>query len=360
MLLMIVAFAGLIVALVFFVTGRDIVIAIEETKLYTLNNAYDDTEIGMGSLWRFAGYQTLHSLEEKSAEWEWEKGITYEFVEQQISDGLANFVIENVKDQELDINRADVKLSKFTGSSKITETVEILGTQNVEIDFFEGNTKTELKTSSVIPLSLKKMIDNGNKLGEVPKQVDSGFVPIPRYAPEDSRITYLNNIETPFSPLSEFILSITDVHTKDLTLEASDDRTGLSLVYVIETTLLGEELPYFDGTFTNKQFTLPVSVEGGYKVLDCSQNEGLFTLLRPDDMLCHEGIIYTCGTDLSGSSLESGQQAGSGYACILTNFELGGSSFDTYQFCAASEIHNIPECCNAFGRTYDGQSDVCV
>lgn len=334
MVLAVIAFSALLITLIISSTGRTIVLAQEESKLFTVNNIYDNTELSLRTFWKITGTQALFALDRESSAWEWpvEEG----FVEERLKE-ITNVLLN----REMEIDRAVLKIGQAEPFFHVVDgRVNLSAKHDIIIAYFEVDSRPIMNINISIKSLLKKMIQRGNEFARAEIQ-------LPQYRQSDRKKGYETRIENSFSqgilPIKDDELVVTFLPA-DAELKAAPDKSGL-ILHLLQLVKFEEKKAneYYDGVaFVKKPLSLTAKFEKELQVLSCPP-ESLYSLLSSRDMLCSRGAIYTCGSFIE--NIGSNQL---GFRALVGRYACTGS-----YFCTASEKDGDPLCCTAFGGTPD-------
>ena len=322
-----IAFSGLLVALIIFNSGRDVAVALEELKLYHVRNALTAAEISQNAFWKVAGSQALLGVAKESETWDW-AAVDRAFVEGRLAEAVKSID----KPKPLQIDRSDVNIEHVSAKFVISDSlVSLDAVDKVSALFLQAHAFNDVVTSASISTVFGKMVDIGSAIGNV------GFA-FMRYVPGMStRLSYESTAE---ALLNGYASRFATPDVKVTALESSASlvpspgAAGLSLAYTVKALVEEKKYGrYFDGTsFVTAPMYLNVRTQGSQDVLSCTSFNGLFMLNTNGDGLCYANTLYTCG---QGWTTDTARV--SDYACA------------GYYFCASNEKDSSPPCCSAFG-----------
>lgn len=324
-----IAFSGLLVALIIFNSGRDVAVALEEMKLYHVRNALTASEISLNAFWKVALSQALLDVAKESETWGW-ASVDRVFVEGRLVEAAKK--IEKWKPFKID--RSEVTIESATTKFTIGDSsVSLEATDKTTASFMQAHAFNDITTSVSISTLFGKMVDIGSDIGKVGSKLP--FMP---YMPGvNTQPSYESTAEALLnSYASRFAAPDVNVNVVDnsASLGPSPGAAGLALSFAVRALVEEKKYGrYLDGmTFFEMPMYLNVKTQSSQDVLSCSSFDGLFMLNTNGDALCHENALYTCGQSWSTDTARV-----SDYACA------------GYYFCTSGEKDDSPSCCSAFG-----------
>ncbi|MBI4018707.1 MAG: hypothetical protein HY364_00450 [Candidatus Aenigmarchaeota archaeon] len=348
MTIMVVGFSVILVVFIITSTGRQIFMAQEEAKLYTVNNVYWAANRSLDAFWKIAAPESVFLLAKESASWDWKSGVTKEFVQERLSQNAKSLLPE----RSLDINRIILNLNGINPEFEILDDrVNLHAKGTIGINFFESSARASFLREYSVAVLLPLMIEKGNTV----ERTVTETIAARQYSTSDmSSRAYedevRNRIISAIARLSGGNVD-TNVESISTSIEAAEGQKGIDLRYAVDSVVTDKGVlnRHFDDIqFVEARFTLPVRSTGTSIALNCASSAGRYNIQRIGDAICSGGQIYTCGTSLAaiGENMVSGGIYGN-YACT-------GS-----YFCDRSEKEGSQTCCHAFGGTW-AEIEICA
>ncbi|MBS3054749.1 MAG: hypothetical protein J4431_04385 [Candidatus Aenigmarchaeota archaeon] len=348
MTIMVVGFSVILVVFILTSTGRQIFMAQEEAKLYTVNNAYWAANRSLDTFWKIAAPESVFLLAKESSGWDWKSGITKEFAQERLSQNARSLL----PDRSLDINRIVLNLNGIDPEFEILDNrVNLRAKGKIGINFFESSARASFLREYSVAVLLPLMIEKGNAI----ERTITETVTARQYSTSDmSSIAYEDDVRNRIiSAVARLSGGNVDANVESIStsIEASEGKKGIDLRYAVDSVATDKSSlnRHFDDTrFVEAHFTLPVRSAGAATALNCASRAGRYNIARFGDTVCSGGQIFTCGTPLTGI----GENTVSGG--VYGNYACTGS-----YFCDRPEKEGSQTCCQAFGGTW-AEIEICA